>query len=219
MPPCSSHNLPACTRHGLRHPSCRAQPDASWSSTQVFRPNAFHTLVSLKSSVRLVGTPFRKDLRRSACIGRPPWALNVFTLEKTQRRVRLARLFELLRLLRGCGRSACGCRCLVVGKFAVVPIVLGVDEAGVREVSGKDREAKQSERRGLCRAARGTTWSPCSWLQGTLEADRKFLSETVRVVGFSKIVARVNMRGGHIVQTQRRQVSGTESGRSDPMAR
>ena len=46
--------------------------------------------------------------------------------EKSERRVRLARLFELLRLLPGCGRLSCSCRCLVVGKVAVVPIRLSV---------------------------------------------------------------------------------------------
>ena len=43
-----------------------------------------------------------------------------------------ARLFELLHLLRNCGRCSCCCRRLVVGKDAVVPIVLNVavDVAG-----------------------------------------------------------------------------------------
>ena len=45
---------------------------------------------------------------------------------KSQRRVRLARLFELLPLLRGCGRRSCCCRFLVVGNVAVAPIVLSV---------------------------------------------------------------------------------------------
>ena len=39
-------------------------------------------------------------------------------------------------------RRSCCCQCLVVGNVAVVRIVLSVDEAGVLEVSGKDREAK-----------------------------------------------------------------------------
>ena len=44
--------------------------------------------------------------------------------------------FELLRLLRGCGRRSCFCRRLVVGKVAVVPIVLSVavDGAGGESV-------------------------------------------------------------------------------------
>ena len=44
---------------------------------------------------------------------------------KSQRRVRLVRLFELLRLPRACGRSSSCCRCLVLGKVAVVPDVFG----------------------------------------------------------------------------------------------
>ena len=50
----------------------------------------------------------------------------------SQGRVCLARWFELSRLLRGCGHRSCCCRCLVVGKVAVVPIVLSVavDVAG-----------------------------------------------------------------------------------------
>ena len=56
--------------------------------------------------------------------------------ERSQRRVRLARLFEPLRSLRGRGRRSCCCRCLVVGKVAVVPILLGVavDVAGGESV-------------------------------------------------------------------------------------
>ena len=78
---------------------------------------------------------------------------NVFHLffENVLRRSRHARSFEPLRLLLGCGRRSCCCGCLVVGKVAVVLI-----SAGVLEVSGKDREAKQSKRRGL---SRGTIWS------------------------------------------------------------
>ena len=49
--------------------------------------------------------------------------------------------------------------------------MLNVDEAGVLEVSGKDKKAKQSERR---RLPFGTIWSLCAWLRGTREADNKF---------------------------------------------
>ena len=59
---------------------------------------------------------------RSASIGGPPWTFENFnSLKKSQRRVRLARLFEPLRLLCGCGRRSCCCRCLVVCKVVVVP--------------------------------------------------------------------------------------------------
>ena len=44
-----------------------------------------------------------------------------------KKRVRLALLFEPLRLLRVCGRRSCCRRRLVVGKVAVVPIVLSVE--------------------------------------------------------------------------------------------
>ena len=65
---------------------------------------------------------------QSAYIGKLPWAINVafIFVWKNQRRVRLTRLFEVLRLLRGCGRRSCCCRCLVVGKVAFVPIVFCV---------------------------------------------------------------------------------------------
>ena len=61
-----------------------------------------------------------------------PCALDVFTFffffffEKSQRRVRLPRLFELLCLLPRCGRRSGCCRYLVVDKIGVVPIVLSV---------------------------------------------------------------------------------------------
>ena len=55
-----------------------------------------------------------------------PLFLKLSYLEESPQKVRLVRLFELLRLLRGCGRRSCGCRCLVVGKVAIVPIVLSV---------------------------------------------------------------------------------------------
>ena len=63
----------------------------------------------------------------SASVGRPPWDLPgplrfSQSSEQYQRRVLLARLFERLRLLPGCGRRSCCCRSLVVGKVAVVPI-------------------------------------------------------------------------------------------------
>ena len=67
-----------------------------------------------------------------------PLGRDFFTLflRMSQRRVRLARLFELMRLLRGCGRRFCCCRCLVVGKVAVVLVVLSVavDAAGGESV-------------------------------------------------------------------------------------
>ena len=58
--------------------------------------------------------------------GLRPSIFTIFEKKKSQRRVRLARLFELLRLLRGYGRPSCCCWCRVVGKVAVVPIVLSV---------------------------------------------------------------------------------------------
>ena len=71
--------------------------------------------------------------------------------QKSQRRVRLARMFEPLRLVRAV--------LAVVGalQLAMLPLSRSpriVDEAGVLKVSGKDREAKQSKRRGLCRLGR-----------------------------------------------------------------
>ena len=55
------------------------------------------------------------------------------------------RLFMPFRLRRVCERRSCCCRCLVVGKIAVVPIVLSV--AG--DVAGGESVFDVSELRGL----------------------------------------------------------------------
>ena len=73
----------------------------------------------------------------------------------------------------------------VVGALWLARLLLSrspriVDEAGVLEVSGKDREAKQSKRRGRCRLGRFGRYLLGAKSQ---EADKKVFSETVKVIG------------------------------------
>ena len=119
---------------------------------------------------------------RLASIGRLPWTVNVYT-------------FALKRVNGEFVLRACLCCCVccavpgavlaVVGALWLARVLLSrppriVDEAGVLEVSGKDREAKQSKRRGRCQF--GTIWSLSSWRQEPGGRQKSF-SETVKVIG------------------------------------